>query len=167
MERALGYKSLWRCSAVTSWGDNYVRGVSQTGSRAMSIAFVDLKAQYQELKSAIDLGIQRVLDHGQFILGPEVNELEQKLATFTGTKHCIISASGTDALLIALMALGIKPGDEVITPAFTFIATAEVIVLLGATPVFVDVEGQSCNIDARKLRAAFTPRTRAVIPVSL
>jgi len=133
----------------------------------MSIAFVDLKAQYQELKSAIDLGIQRVLDHGQFILGPEVNELEQRLATFTGTRHCITSASGTDALLIALMALGIKPGDEVITPAFTFIATAEVIVLLGATPVFVDVEDQSCNIDARKLRAAFTSRTRAVIPVSL
>lgn len=133
----------------------------------MNIAFVDLRAQYQELKSAIDQRIQRVLDHGQFILGPEVKELERRLAEFTGTTQCVTCASGTDALLIALMALGVKPGDEVITPAFTFIATAEVIVLLGATPVFVDVEEQTCNLDARKLRAAFTSRTRAVIPVSL
>src|SRR6266567_1077651 len=133
----------------------------------MSIPFVDLRAQYQELKSAIDQSIQRVLDHGQFILGPEVKELERRLTKFIGTKHCVTSASGTDALLIALMALGIKPGDEVITPAFTFIATAEVIVLLGATPVFVAVEELTCNLDAQKLRAAFTPRTRAVIPVSL
>ena len=133
----------------------------------MSIAFVDLRAQYQELKRGIDQRIQRVLEHGQFILGPEVTELEHRLATFTGSNQCVTSASGTDALLIALMALGIKPGDEVITPAFSFIATAEVIVLVGATPIFVDVEETTCNLDAAKLRAAFTPRTRAVIPVSL
>jgi UDP-2-acetamido-2-deoxy-ribo-hexuluronate aminotransferase len=133
----------------------------------MDIAFVDLRAQYQELKSAIDQNIRRVLEHGQFILGPEVGELEQRLATFTGAKHCVTCASGTDALLIALMALGIKPGDEVITPAFTFVATAEVIVLVGATPVFVDVEERTCNLDARKLRKAFTSRTKAVMPVAL
>src|SRR6266851_203950 len=115
----------------------------------MTIAFVDLQAQYRELKGAIDRSIQRVLDHGQFILGPEVKELEKRLAAFTGAKHCITCASGTDALLIALMALGVKPGDEVITPAFTFIATAEVIVLLGATPIFVDVEERTCNLDAQ------------------
>src|SRR5262249_3588609 len=138
-------------------GDNALHDKAK--SKPTRIAFVDLRAQYQELKSAIDQGIQRVIDHGQFILGPEVTELEQRLAGFTGSKHCVTSASGTDALLIALMALGIKPGDEVITPAFTFIATAEVIVLLGATPVFVDVEEQTCNVDAAKLRAAFTART--------
>ncbi|MCC6533998.1 MAG: DegT/DnrJ/EryC1/StrS family aminotransferase [Burkholderiales bacterium] len=129
--------------------------------------FVDLKAQYRALKRVIDGRIQRVLDHGQFIMGPEVGELEAKLATLTGAKHCITCASGTEALLIALMALDIKPGDEVITTPFTFIATAEVIVLLGAKPVYVDVEPDTCNLDASRLGAAITPRTRAIIPVSL
>jgi UDP-2-acetamido-2-deoxy-ribo-hexuluronate aminotransferase len=129
--------------------------------------FTDLKAQYRALKKEIDARIQRVLEHGQFILGPEVRELEEKLAAWTGAKHCVAVASGTDALLIALMALELKPGDEVITTPFTFVATAEVIVLLGARPVFVDVEEDTANIDAAKIAAAITPRTRAIMPVSL
>jgi UDP-2-acetamido-2-deoxy-ribo-hexuluronate aminotransferase len=108
-----------------------------------------------------------VLEHGQYIMGPEVHELEERLASYTGAKHCITVASGTEALLIGLMALGIGPGNEVITTPFTFVATAEVIVLLGATPVFVDVEPDTCNIDASKVEAAITPKTKAIMPVSL
>ena len=129
--------------------------------------FTDLKAQYAALKPAIDARIQRVLDHGQYIMGPEVEELEQRLAAFVGTRHCIGVASGTEALLIAMMALGIGRGDEVITTPFSFAATAETIVLLGATPVFVDVEADTCLIDAASIEAAITPRTRALMPVSL
>jgi UDP-2-acetamido-2-deoxy-ribo-hexuluronate aminotransferase len=129
--------------------------------------FVDLKAQYRALREPINAGIQRVLDHGQYILGPEVTELEKQLAAFSGARHCISVASGTDALLIALMALNVGPGDEVITSPFTFVATAEVIALVGATPVFVDVEADTCNLDAKLLAAAITPRTRAIMPVSL
>src|ERR671924_1423286 len=129
--------------------------------------FIDLKSQYRALKREIDERIQRVLDHGQYILGPEIGELEQKLAAYTGARHCITVASGTEALLIALMALDIKPGDEVVTTPFTFVATAEMIVLLGAKAVFVDVEEDTANIDAAKLAAAITPRTRAIMPVSL
>jgi UDP-2-acetamido-2-deoxy-ribo-hexuluronate aminotransferase len=131
------------------------------------IEFVDLKTQYRVLKGSIDARIQRVLDHGQYIMGPEVAELEAKLATLTGAKHCITCASGTEALLIALMALDLKPGDEVITTPFTFIATGEVIVLLGGVPIFVDVEPDTCNIDVSKIESAITPRTRAIMPVSL
>lgn len=133
----------------------------------MEIQFIDLSAQYQALKTSIDTRIHKVLDHGQYIMGPEVAELESKLVEYTGARHCITVASGTEALLIALMALGIKPGDEVITTPFTFVATAEVIVLLGATPVFVDIEVDTCNIDASKIEAAITAKTRAIIPVSL
>ena len=129
--------------------------------------FTDLKAQYAALKPEIDARIQRVLDHGQYIMGPEVAELEQALAAFTGASHCVTVSSGTEALLIALMALGIGPGDEVITSPFTFAATGEVIVLAGATPVFVDVEADTCNLDVRQLEAALTPRTKAIMPVSL
>jgi UDP-2-acetamido-2-deoxy-ribo-hexuluronate aminotransferase len=129
--------------------------------------FTDLKSQYAALKPAIDARIQRVLDHGQYIMGPEVAELEAALARFTGSKHCITVASGTEALLIALMALDLKPGDEVITTPFTFAATAEVIVLLGAKPVFVDIEPDTCNIDVSLIEAAITPRTKALMPVSL
>ena len=129
--------------------------------------FIDLKSQYQALKSEIDARIQRVLDHGQYILGPEIAELEGKLAAYTGARHCVTVASGTEALLIALMALDIKPGDEVITTPFTFIATAEMIVLLGAKAVLVDAEEETANIDASKIAAAITPRTRAIMPVSL
>jgi len=129
--------------------------------------FTDLKAQYTALKPQIDAGIQAVLDHGQYIMGPEVKALETRLAARTGVKHCVTVASGTEALLIALMALGIKAGDEVITSPFTFAATGEVIALLGARPVFVDIEPDTCNLDATLIEAAITPRTRAIMPVSL
>lgn len=129
--------------------------------------FIDLKSQYQASRDLINARIQAVLDHGQYIMGPEVRELEEALARYTGARHCITVSSGTEALLIALMALGVGRGDEVITTPFTFIATAEVIVLLGATPVFVDVDPATCNLDAAQLEAHVTPRTRAIIPVSL
>lgn len=129
--------------------------------------FIDLKTQYRENKDSIQARINNVLEHGQYIMGPEVRELEEKLAAYTGAAHCITTASGTEALLIALMALGVKPGDEVITTPFTFIATAEVIALLGAVPVFVDIEPDTCNIDASKIEAAITTKTRAIMPVSL
>lgn len=129
--------------------------------------FIDLKAQYQLLKADIDAGIARVLAHGQYILGPEVAELEEKLAAYTGARHCISVANGTDALQIALMALGVGPGDQVITPGFTYIATAETVALLGAKPVYVDVDSRTCNLDPALLEAAITHKTKAIIPVSL
>jgi UDP-2-acetamido-2-deoxy-ribo-hexuluronate aminotransferase len=129
--------------------------------------FIDLKTQYIELKSAIDARIRRVLDHGQYIMGPEVNELEERLAAYVGTRHCVAVASGTDALLIAMMSLGIEPGDEVITSPFTFIATAEMIAFLGAKPVFVDIDSRTYNIDPAQIESAISPRTKAIMPVSL
>jgi UDP-2-acetamido-2-deoxy-ribo-hexuluronate aminotransferase len=129
--------------------------------------FTDLKAQYAALHGEINARIQRVLDHGQYIMGPEVAELESALCARTGALHCVTVASGTEALLIALMALALKPGDEVITSPFTFAATAEVIVLLGGVPVFVDIEPDTCNLDATRVEAAITERTRALMPVSL
>ncbi len=131
------------------------------------IPFVDLAAQQHRLKSEINAGIAKVLDHGQYILGPEVAELEERLADYCGAKYCISVANGTDALQIALMALGIGPGDEVITPGFSYIATAEATVLLGAKPVYVDVDPISFNIDPSMIEAAITPQTKAIIPVSL
>lgn len=131
------------------------------------IEFIDLKAQQKRILAEIEAGIKRVLDHGQYILGPEVGELEEKLAQYVGAKHCITCANGTDALQIALMALGVGPGDEVITPGFTYIATAETALVLGATPVFVDVDPDTYNLDAALLEAAITPKTKAIIPVSL
>jgi UDP-2-acetamido-2-deoxy-ribo-hexuluronate aminotransferase len=132
-----------------------------------SIPFIDLKSQYRALKTSIDARIARVLEHGQYIMGPEVAELETALASYVGVKHCITVSSGTEALLIALMALDLSPGDEVITTPFTFAATAETIVLLGLVPVFVDIEPDTCNIDASLIEAAITARTRAIMPVSL
>ena len=129
--------------------------------------FTDLKAQYAALKTDIDARIHCVLDHGQYIMGPEVVEMEAALVAYTGAPHCVAVASGTEALLIALMAIGLKPGDEVITTPFTFAATAEVIVLLGGVPVYVDIEPDTCNIDASLIEARITPRTRAIMPVSL
>ncbi|EXB86720.1 DegT/DnrJ/EryC1/StrS family aminotransferase [Acinetobacter sp. 272263] len=131
------------------------------------IEFIDLKAQQSRIKAEIDAGIQRVLTHGQYILGPEVTELEEKLAAYVGAKYCITCANGTDALQIVQMAFGIGPGDEVITPGFTYIATAETVAVLGATPVYVDVNPKTYNLDVEKLEAAITPRTKAIIPVSL
>ncbi|NHB56940.1 DegT/DnrJ/EryC1/StrS family aminotransferase [Acinetobacter sp. 194] len=131
------------------------------------IDFIDLKAQQARLKDRIDAGIQKVLTHGQYILGPEVQELEEKLAAYVGAKYCITCANGTDALQIAQMAFGIGPGDEVITPGFTYIATAETVAILGAKPIYVDVDPKTYNLDVQQLEAAITPRTKAIIPVSL
>lgn len=129
--------------------------------------FIDLKSQYAALRDNINARIQKVLDHGQYILGPEVKEMETALAAYTGSKHCISVASGTEALLISLMALDLQPGDEVITTPFTFAATAEMIVLAGGVPVFVDIEPDTANINANLVEDKITPRTRAIMPVSL
>ena len=131
------------------------------------IEFIDLKEQQARLKDKIESGIQNVLTHGQYILGPEVSELEEKLAAYVGAKYCISCANGTDALQIVQMAFGIGLGDEVITPGFTYIATAETVAVLGAKPVYVDVNPKTYNLDIEKLEAAITPRTKAIIPVSL
>lgn len=128
--------------------------------------FIDLKAQHQLIKTQLDERMNRVYQHGQFILGPEVKELEQKLAEYVGAE-CITVANGTDALQIALMALEIKPGDEVITSAFTFIAVAEMIALLGAKPVFVDIDSETYNLDPKLLEKAITSKTKAIIPICL
>lgn len=133
----------------------------------MEIPFVDLKSQYKALKDQIDMRIHAVLDHGAFINGPEVVELEKKLAEFTGAKHCLTCASGTDALLIPMMALDIGPGDEVITTAFSFIATAETIVLAGAKPIYIDIDPTTFNMDVSLIEKYITPRTKAIAPVSL
>ncbi len=132
-----------------------------------ALPFIDLKSQYAALKERIAERMQRVLDHGQYIMGPEVAELEGALSQRIGATHCITVASGTEALLIALMALGLKPGDEVVTTPFTFAATAEMIVLLGGVPVYVDVEPDTCNIDPNLIEAAITDRTKAIMPVGL
>ena len=140
--------------------------------------FVDLKAQYRHIGARVDARIRKVLDHQRFILGPEVTELEERLAARVGARHCISCASGTDALLLALMALGIGRGEaladddghhpgEVITTPFTFFATGEMITLTGARPLFVDIEPISYNLDPEKIEAAVTPRTKAILPVSL
>src|SRR5450759_3535361 len=129
--------------------------------------FIDLKTQYEQNQSAIDERIQHVLRHRKFIMGPEIAELENALATYVGVAHCLTVSSGTTSLEIALRALGIGRGDEVITVPFTWISTAEVIGLVGAKPVFIDIESKSFNIDVDLIEAAITPRTRAILPVSL
>ncbi|TXH62394.1 MAG: aminotransferase [Thiothrix sp.] len=129
--------------------------------------FIDLKIQQDAIRPQLEQNIYRVLHHGIYIMGKEVELLEARLTAYTGAKHCITVASGTEALLISLMALGIGVGDEVITTPFTFVATAEVIVLLGAKPVFVDIEPDTCNIDARLIEAKITEQTKAIMPVSL
>ena len=128
---------------------------------------VDLQTQYQHIKEDIDRGIQAVIDSASFIKGPAVTAFQQHLEAYTGAKHVIPVGNGTDALQIALMALGLKPGDEVITPTFTFIATAEVVALLGLTPVVVDVDWDTMNISVEAIRKAITPRTKAIVPVHL
>ena len=131
------------------------------------IKFIDLEAQQERLNSQIQAGISNVLDHGKYILGPEVDLLEDKLCEFTGAGFCISVANGTDALQIALMALGVGPGDEVIVPSFSYIATAETVLLLGATVVYIDIDPSSYNMDPLLLEDAITPNTKAIIPVSL
>lgn len=133
----------------------------------MITPFIDLKTQYQALKPEIASRIEAVLEHGQYIMGPEIVELEERLREHTGAAHCVTVSSGTDALLISLMALDIRPGDEVITTPFTFVATAEVIALLGAIPVFVDVDALTCNIDVTLLEAKISNKTKAIMPVGL
>jgi UDP-2-acetamido-2-deoxy-ribo-hexuluronate aminotransferase len=129
--------------------------------------FIDLKTQYRAYQPEIDARMRAVLDHGHFIMGPEIAELEQKLAAYVGVKHAITVSSGTHSLEIALRALGIGPGDEVITVPFTWISSSEVILLVGAKPVFVDITAADFNIDVSKIEAAITPRTKAILPVSL
>lgn len=141
--------------------------------------FIDLKTQQKRIKETLDANIQKVLAHGNYIMGPEVKELEKKLAAYVGVKHAIGCASGTDALLMALMAYGVGPGDAIFTTPFTFMATAEVISLLGATPVFVDIDPKTCNIDPAKLDLAIQavktndrslhplPRSKAILPSPL
>jgi UDP-2-acetamido-2-deoxy-ribo-hexuluronate aminotransferase len=131
------------------------------------IPFVDLAAQQDRLRSEIEVNIARVLAHGQYILGPEVAELEERLSDYTGATYCITCANGTDALQIALMAIGVGPGDEVITPGFSYIATAETTALLGGKPVYVDIDPLTYNIDVNLIEAVITPKTKAIIPVSL
>ncbi|WP_028578817.1 DegT/DnrJ/EryC1/StrS family aminotransferase [Desulfogranum japonicum] len=133
----------------------------------MNIPFIDLKTQYRKLQPSIQQRMNTVLEHGQYIMGPEVRELEERLQAYTGAQHCITVASGTEALLISLMALNIGDGDEVITTPFTFVATAEVIVRVGATPVFVDIESDTCNINPYLIEHAITEKTKAIVPVSL
>jgi UDP-2-acetamido-2-deoxy-ribo-hexuluronate aminotransferase len=133
----------------------------------MKIDFANLQHQYQLYKAEIDTAIHKVLDNSNYIMGSEVNELEINLQAFTGAKHAITCSSGTDALLLAMMALDIKPDDEIITTPFTFIATAETIALMDAKPVFVDIDEQTYNIDPSKIEERITPKTKAIIPVSL
>ena len=129
--------------------------------------FIDLKKQYALVEENVLAGIKRVLDHGQYIMGPEIETLESELASFVGVKHAIVNSSGTDALLMALLALGVKAGDEVITSPFSFFATAEVIALINAKPVFIDIDPKTYNLDASLLESAITARTKAIMPVSL
>ena len=133
----------------------------------MKLQMVDVVGQYQKIKPEIDSAVHRVLDSGQFIMGKEVGELECSIAGFLGVKYAVGCASGTDALQIAMMALGIGPGDEVISTPFTFVATAETIAILGARPVYVDIDPLTFNIDPTKIEAAITPKTKAIIPVHL
>lgn len=129
--------------------------------------FIDLKSQQKRIRDKIEERLRKVLDHGQYILGAEVAELERELEKFAGVKYAVSVSSGTDALLVAMMALGVKPGDEIITTPFTFIATAETIALLGAVPVFVDIEEDTYNINANLIKEKITKKTKGIIPVSL
>lgn len=139
----------------------------QADQSRSSADFIDLKTQQDHIRPELEQNILRVLQHGQYVMGAEITTLETQLAEYVGAKHCIANASGTDALLIAMMALGIKAGDEVITTPFTFIATGEMIALLGAKPVFVDIDPVTYNLDPAKLEAAITANTKAIMPVSL
>ncbi len=141
--------------------------VRENDSASHGMEFIDLKAQYHQYQAEIDARMRRVLEHGQFIMGPEIQELEKVLAEYVGVAHCITVASGTASLEIALRALGIGPGDEVVTVPFTWISTAEVIALVGAKPVFVDIDPVTFNLDPSGLSKILSPRVKAIIPVSL
>jgi len=141
--------------------------LQETLSIPSIIPFIDLATQQAAIRPLLERNIETVLRHGQYIMGPEIKQLEDRLAEYVGVKHCITVSDGTKALLIGMMALGIKAGDEVITTPFTFIATGEMIVLLGAIPVFVDIDPRTYNIDPANIEAAITPKTKAIMPVSL
>lgn len=129
--------------------------------------FIDLKAQQLRIREKIEKNVLTIFDHGQYIMGPEIYNLEEQLASYTGAKYCVSNSSGTDALLLAMLAIDIKPGDEIITTPFTFFATGEMIALIGAKLVFVDIDENTYNIDPQKIEAAITEKTKAIIPVSL
>ena len=136
--------------------------------------FIDLKSQFSKIENQINSSIQNILKHGKYIMGPEVEELEAQLSDYTGSKHCISCSSGTDALLMSLLAINVKPGDAVITTPFTFIATAEVISLLGATPVFVDIDSKTFNINSNLIEQTIIDvkknsnlNIKAIIPVNI
>lgn len=141
--------------------------MSGNSTETAQMEFIDLKAQYVRIANDVERRIHKVLEHGKYILGPEVDELEEKLADYVGVKNCIAVASGTDALLIAMMAVGVGPGDEIITPAFSYIATAEIARVLGARPVYVDIDPHTYNIEPSSIEAAITSKTKALVPVSL
>jgi UDP-2-acetamido-2-deoxy-ribo-hexuluronate aminotransferase len=145
----------------------WLRGEGDAGVTNQPIPFIDLKTQQAAIRPQLERNIETVLRHGQYIMGPEIKQLEERLAEYVGVEHCIAVSDGTKALLIAMMALGIKAGDEVITTPFTFIATGEMIALLGAIPVFVDIDPRTYNIDSNKIEAVITPKTKAIMPVSL
>jgi UDP-2-acetamido-2-deoxy-ribo-hexuluronate aminotransferase len=161
------FDTLGQCLAINPSQASTWLNEKKSVTQDNPLPFTDLAGQQATLRPQIERGIETVLRHGNYIMGPEVKELERQLAAYTGAKHCISVANGTDALQIALMALGIKPGDEVITPGFTYIATAETVALLGAKPVYVDINPRTYNLDPLLLEAAITPRTKAIIPVSL
>ena len=131
------------------------------------IRMVDLIGQYQKIKPEVDQALLDIMDRAAFINGPEVKQFQANLEKYLGVKHVIPCANGTDALQICMMALGLQPGDEVITACFTYVATAEVIALLGLKPVLVDVDPMTFNIDPAKIEAAITPKTKAIVPVHL
>jgi len=134
---------------------------------AMTVPLLDLKAQYAEIRTDVDAAVRSVMESARFIGGPEVSGLEEEVARYSQCAHAIACASGTDALLLSLWALGVGPGDEVITTAYSFFASAGTIANNGATPIFVDIDPRTYNIDAHRLEAAITPRTKAVMPVHL
>ena len=158
---------LQRAAGRAMTPEAFIERWRQTLAGPREIDFIDLKTQQETCRSALEQNIHRVLHHGQYIMGPEIAELEAALAEYVGVKYCLTVASGTDSLEIALRALGIGPGDEVITVPFTWISSAEVIRLVGATPVFVDIEPDSFNINIDRIESAITPRTKAILPVSL
>ena len=131
------------------------------------IEFIDLRTQQTRIKKSLDARMAKVLSHGQYIMGPEISELEKQLSEFTGAKHSILCSSGTDALMMALFALNVGPGDEVITTPFTFFATGEMVALLGAKPVFCDIDLETYNLDPRNVEAKITSKTKAIVPVNL
>lgn len=143
------------------------RDRAQAQHKMTPVPYLDLKPQYRSMQAEIQSRIHSILEHGQFILGPEVEECEKALAQFVGSKYALTAASGTDALMMAMMALGVGPGDEVITTGFSFFATAEVISLVGADPVFVDIDPVTYNMDPKLIEAAITKRTKVILPVSL